>query len=160
MDRHRKLTLYKKIIPRSCQGLDPETFRSGVRRSTTKLSPLPKFKCKVYVCALVYDSDGFCFHLLHYYQPFDDCVNPMLLLSEHSQVIVLIRCYFSLNHSQVMVLIRCYCSLGLFTGDCVKPMLLLSEPFTGDCVNPMLLLSEHSQVIVLIRCYYSLSIHR
>ena len=35
-----KLTLEKKILPPPLPGLEPETFRSRVRRSTTELSPL------------------------------------------------------------------------------------------------------------------------
>ena len=36
---HRKLTLEKKIL---LPGPEPETFRSGIRSSTTELSPLPR----------------------------------------------------------------------------------------------------------------------
>ena len=39
---HRKLTLEKKILPPALPGLEPETFRSRVYRSTTELSSLPK----------------------------------------------------------------------------------------------------------------------
>ena len=40
--QHRKLTMKKKILPPLMPGLEPETFRSRDRRSTTELSPLPK----------------------------------------------------------------------------------------------------------------------
>ena len=39
--QHRKLTSNKKIIPPLQPGLEPTTFRSRVRRSTTEVSPLP-----------------------------------------------------------------------------------------------------------------------
>ena len=39
--QHRKLTVKKKIPPPLLPGLEPETFRSRVRRSTVELSPLP-----------------------------------------------------------------------------------------------------------------------
>ena len=39
--QHRKLTLEKKILPPLLSGLEPATFESRVRRSTTELSLLP-----------------------------------------------------------------------------------------------------------------------
>ena len=39
--QHRKLTLEKKIFELFLQGLELATFRSQVRLSTNKLSPLP-----------------------------------------------------------------------------------------------------------------------
>ena len=39
--QHRKLTLEKIILKPLLPGLEPETFRWRVRRSTTELSPLP-----------------------------------------------------------------------------------------------------------------------
>ena len=47
--QHRKMTLEKKILPSHLRGLDPETFRSRVRRSTTELSPNVYLKCYWYV---------------------------------------------------------------------------------------------------------------
>ena len=39
MSQHEKLTLEKKIPAPILPGLEPETFRSGVRRSITELLP-------------------------------------------------------------------------------------------------------------------------
>ena len=41
MSQHRNVTLEKKILPPLLPGLEPETFRSWVRRSTAELSQLP-----------------------------------------------------------------------------------------------------------------------
>ena len=38
--QHGKLTLQMKLLPLLLRGLEPKIFRSGVRRSTTELSPL------------------------------------------------------------------------------------------------------------------------
>ena len=38
---HRKLALEKNILPPLLPELEPETFRSRIRRGTTELSPLP-----------------------------------------------------------------------------------------------------------------------
>ena len=40
--QHRMLTMEKKVLPPLLPGLEPETFRSRVRRSNAELSPLPR----------------------------------------------------------------------------------------------------------------------
>ena len=50
--QHRKLNLEKKILPPLLSGLETETLRSRVRRSTTELSPLPLYSLHICNAAL------------------------------------------------------------------------------------------------------------